>query len=563
MKLPRIESTYNLNSQGSSVVPQSSASVIAGGLQKFTGVVDAMYVDRMRDQEEQIRADQIIAQSKFEQTLFESKAKITESIDTDPNYGSARNRWMKESESVISKLDAAKDVDPVWKEQTLAGLRKDQISTDFQIGGAIRQRRKSEVAAAAQASVYNVTQEFVYGRVDDVDLAKRIGGSMGSAASVGAIDGAAVPMKIRQAMSEAISLKSELLLQQGNVSEARKILELNKNTITPQAFVSLNGAITKQENEIDFVGKTQDYITSGGMTKRPTSEQFDVAYAQELKTTNPDEYPLKTVEFVKSTGHVPTQFKQQANTYLNQYNENANKSDIETTISNALVIADLPTIGKGSFDEDTVTRANLIVNRIDSGMSSSEAYHSVMRQSNDPNYKKTYTSASLEIRKGDNIPSDIVDVNQRYDWIDSYSVAIANGSSKREAKDIATKQTSSLYGTFNERPVKLPPTKVTPYNDEESWSSMAKDLIVKNGFTVPENSKIILSGDRDTQRQISEGVAPTELSFPVIIYDESNDMDVPVISKTTGRVLRMKANPLLKIKEDTSLIGGIKKWIFN
>lgn len=563
MRIPRIDSSYRPRETGTRQIAPSPLEGVASGLLSLGVATEALAQDRLRDLKEEERANQTIIENSYQNQMYKLQTSMLSNVDTASDYATYRNKWQAESEKIIGEFEKTKGLDKNFREVMIGNLRRSQLENDFRIGQQVQQRRKREVAASADASVGNAIDAAVKGETDIQTAMQKIGSAYGGAAGVGAIEQASVKGRAQDALGKIVQARVGLMVSEKNIEGAQKIIDETKGSLDGITYASLQSSLNKTRETMSSAAVTGNFIASQGATKAPEQKDIDAYYQEnvikDLQDGNIAVYQTKVVEIADATGKLPSGVKSQATAYLNTYKENMSDQEIQTVAMNAQMVADVGYRGKSGFSQDTVAKADLIAARMNAGMSQREAVQSTLLQKNDKVYQEVFARSQKELSKkiGDD-PEFITDtmglssnnnmLNKEFG--DLYSLNRANGASDSEAIDATKKQLSKSYSEFNGQTVKLSPTAMTRFNDEESWISAAKAVASKY-VRIPDDAKVILSGDDTTQRQITAGFSDTELSFPVIM--QTGGVSVPVY-RPDGTMLRIKADPKFKVKTGKSFL---------
>lgn len=573
MRIPIIESTYTPRAQGSGQIATPMASTIGAGLQQIGKVAEVLYQDRANDMQEQIKANQIIAQSKWQNQMFETKKKLTENIDTDGDYASARDRWQAESEKLISGIEKQKDLDPTWKESVIADLRRDQIQSDFQIGAAIKQRRKSEVASAANLNATMATERFIKGEIDQAGLAKALGGAYGAAAGVGAIDGNEATLKMRNAIGGAIKSKASIMVQNGDISAARDLVEASKDSMPLEDYISMRGAIIKADDAANTYKKAVETFSEG---KKITPAQADIVYqdmasikemrnGQLVNKYTPAEV---AVEVAQKTNIVPPSVVNQMQSYTSINPDQLKPDDVAAIYDMSQGYKEMPSAAKQKFDKKTQVLLNSVAVDTAAGVPVETAIKQRLASLNEysnlnGNTKKAYYSKALE-------GVDFADDFQGFfDWneptyvppemVTAYSDRVvmyrSMGHEASKAQELAKADITTNYGVFDGQVMRAPPTQQWQI-DEGDLKPMIVDTVKAANVEV-NSGRYTLMADRITHKEVSNNLPVTYPVYNVVTTEAGAEIRQAVLDGK-GQILRMaepKVTGVEKFKTSIQIKG--------
>jgi hypothetical protein len=563
MRIPVINSEYQLRAQGSNQVATPAALGIADGLQKFTGVIDAMQKDRMQDMQEQIRADEILAQSKWQNQLFETKKKLTENIDTDPNYHGARDKWQAESEKLISGIDKVKGVDETWKQSVIADLRRDQIQTDFQIGSAIKQRRKSEVASAANLNAEMAQERFLNGEIDQAEFSKALGGAYGSAAGVGAIDGNEATLRIRDKIGGGLQLKAQMMLQNGDIKGAMGIVESAKGIMPAGDYIRMRGTVMAADDAANTYKKA---VTDYSQKKKITPAQSDIIF-QDMQEKGLN-YTEAVKEISMTTGQVPPSVLSQMQSYSSFSPDSLSKSDASTIYSASQAYQEMPSVAKQKFDKKSQVLFNAVALDTAAGIPVEQSVKQRLASLNtlstlNTNTKNSYMTKALE----DVDFTDDFDTafSMQPEWVspelvsayqDRFVMYRATGYEEDKAKTMAKKDIVSNYGVFDGQVMRAAPTEMWGIQEDDIMP-LVKDEVSKYQPLV-EDGKYTLISDSITAKESSNNLPVTYPIFKITMTSAGVPIRQAVIDDK-GMVVRMTEPKVEGIKKPVVGQGSLLK----
>lgn len=562
MRIPQYESQVNAPNapQFNQIVDlrNDNLSSIADGLNQ-------VYKVKLQEQEEAQKTAFFQADTSIKMGLFKAKAELMDKIKNGGSYADAEAQYQKAHDTVIAQFSSAFDADKSGntKLRAMSEYQADGLQNLMSIRDMASSRRKSDTAASANLRAEQLGQQMLDATPEK---AEEIKGQIASlyASATAATGGSPDEGKLKAmiAIQGAEQNRFQLFAQNNENNPASQLAEIERlhkeKLVGTDFYIQARGGAMHDISVLGSVDKVNQYIADPVSTKRPTQNDVDLTFQKytkdnvELISSNPAQYENDVIKLSLQTGSLPTPIKNQAASYLGMYKQDMSKADAATVAQSARIVSSISDNGmmmskdNGGFDKETIAKADLINQRVNSGMNEYDAVSSVMSMYDDETARKAYQSGRTKILtqissgKAELPILDNPDARSRY--IDLVSEQSAIGASINDAKNIAEKKLEKEFGTFNGVDVRNPPQNI-PINgsfyEEDYFINAAKNAYSNISSTpLPNNAKIVVQGDRETQRMLSVGDNP---SFPVTIHLEGN-RPIPVFGKN-GQPVRIQFDP--------------------
>lgn len=574
MRIPQYEQQVNTPNapQFSQIadVRNDNLSVIADGLNE-------VYKVKLKEQEEAQKTAFFQADTSIQMALDKAKFDIAERIKNGGSYTNAEAEYQKAHDAAIAEFSSAFDADKSGntKLRAMAEYQSRGLDNLMSLRDMVTARRKSDTAASANLRAEQLSQQMLDATPEQAENIKKQIASLyasATAATGGSPDEGR--LKAMKAIQGAEQNRYQLFMQNNAENPQAQLDEIerlhNEKLVDTDFYIQARGNAMHGIAVLGSVDKVNKYISDPVSTKRPTQQDVDLTFQkyaqdnQQLISSNPAQYENDVISLSLQTGSMPTPIKNQAASYLGTYRQDMSQSDAATTAQSARIVSAISNNGlmmnkeNGGFDKETIAKADLINRRVEAGMNEYDAVSSVMSMYDDETARKAYQSGRTkilsEIASGKTeLPiTDNQDARARY--IDLVSEQTSIGASLDEAKDTAKDKLENEFGEFNGVTVRNPPQKV-PINGvfyNEDYFINAAKVAYDNITTapLPDNARLIVQGDRETQRMVMAGENP---SFPVTIHVDGN-RPIPFFGKD-GQPVRIKFDPIkAKSQKKTNMI---------
>lgn len=562
MRIPQYDNKVNAPN-----APQfnNTADLRNDSLSELADGIGQVYQVLAKEKEEAQKTAFFQADTSIKMELATAKHDLLEKIKNGGSYADAEAQYQKAHDATIAKYSSVYDQDKSGntKLRAMAEYQAEGLQNVMQIRDTATSRRRSDTASSASLRMEQLKRDYALAETPEKRQAalSAMSGTMASLSSTGIITGAEGKSKLTGVIQGAEADRLALF-SQNNADNPKAVLEeveRSKNNLSVDAYIGMRGTALNNIEVLGTVDKVTNYMADPASHPAPKQQDVDVAFTKYLtdnaKTIakDPAKFEADTIDLSIKSGQIPSSIRAQADSYLGVYNQDMSKDQAAATAQSARIVTGISdqdaTIRGGKFDAKTIAKSNLIMTRIDAGMSEYDAVSSVMSQYDDETATKAYnsgrTSILTEIRKGNaDIPASGADARSRY--VDLVSENISVGASLADAKNIANKQIKKEYSEFNGVDVSNAADKV-PVNgvfyEKKDYIAAAnkKYLEVTGEAKVPEGVKVVLQGDRETQRLIQIGETP---SFPIMLYPE-DDRPIPLFDKK-GMPVRVIPDPTFK-----------------
>ncbi len=374
---------------------------IADGLQQYGKFREAQLEEER--QTERFKADSAI---KYE--LEDAHSKMLDAIQNGGAYADAEAKYQKTFDETLAKYMPMMGDDPNITERARAEYQRYGLGHTVQLRNAIQQRRKGDAIDATNLRVQQSDERMMRAMIAgdkkavDAELAAQASIYAGATA-VGAITKDEATFKIQQRVSNMRG-KEALYLAQNDPRAAKQALEsaYAKKEIMAEDYISASAMVNKAIEEIGSYESVKNYITDPTNNERPNKQSVDVGFNYVLqKTKGMDQagFENEVLKYSISAGAVPQQIMNQVGAYFGQSAEDAKP---EAVMQMARIVSEVSKrdqtfLDGRKFDKNDIATANLMVSRVNAGMTEVEAVRSVLRQKNDKNASDLFTSAQNDI----------------------------------------------------------------------------------------------------------------------------------------------------------------------
>ncbi len=566
MKIPVYDPQINASTTQYNAVADirtNTLGEIADGLEQYGKFREAQL-------EEERKTERFKADAAIRYELQDAKSKMIDTIQNGGSYSDAEAKYQKVHTDTIGKYLPMMGDDPNVTERAKAEYSRLGLSDTIELRNVIQARRKSDVLQSSDLIGKQAEQLFLTDKKKAIEMYSR---AITGAQAIGAINGDGGKAKMIDFVQKGTAREMDLVFQNNkdNPQAAADWVEANKADLNPDVY--LNGR-EKAQNEIYAFGSVQqvkNYITDPVAHKAPQQESVDVYYQRELAPMMGQDlgaYEEATINLAVSTGKLPQQLANQAAAYLEMDPSLMSKDDLQTAASNARIVSaankSAAKLSKTNLSSDTIAKSNLLVQRMDAGMSVDKAMMSMQRDLGTEEGKKLYGSSVTEARNillekklgGERVRVDIPSYAQG-DFIQAYATAKMNTAKPSEAARMAQDEINNRYKKFNGITVKDPATSVSMY-DEDSWVKASTMKYQEKIGPLLKGQAVVALADGETKRMMQLGERP---SFALFLSHDANEPPLPVYDKITGQPIRMYEDPqfMKTIKRKTFSKGsGLK-----
>lgn len=569
MRIP----TYDSNAKAPSVgnyavdrnlyVPDMRSNTfgeIANGLENYSKVV-------YQQEQEARKTEYFKADMAIQAEILDAKSKMFDSIQNGGSYKNAEGNYQKQHDAIVAKYADTFKSDPNVYERSMAEYQRLGVGNTVELRNVVQARRKRDAIDATNLRVQQsedfMMRAMLAGDEKSVNAELSNQSSIYAAATaVGAITPDEARMKIQQQFSNMRG-KQALFIAQKDPRAAKAALDsaYAKKEIMAEDYIAATATVDKAIEEVGSYESVKNYMTDPSNNPKPSKQSVDIGFNYVLeKTAGMDKagFENEVIKYSVSAGAVPKQIMNQVGAYFAQTPEEAKP---EAVMQMARVVSEISKrdqvfLDGRKFDKNDVAMANLMVSRVDSGMSEAEAVRSVLKQKNDKNSSDLFVSAQndivTKIRKGDVKVSGIGVA----DYIDAYSTQRMLGATDSEAKSRAEDVIDKTIGSFNGVDVKNPATKIPDPTmqgavfSEDDWNKSVDELVglewIKSKFG--SEAKPLIMADRETMRLVTSGMQPT---FPLAIHYGGEDPYNFVIPRDgDGKPIRLRIRKSAKSVSD-------------
>lgn len=518
-----------------------------------------------REKEEAQKTAFFQADTSIKMELATAKHDLLEKIKNGGSYADAEAQYQKAHDAAIAKYSSVFDQDKSGntKLRSMAEYQAEGLQNIMQIRDTVTSRRRSDTSSSASLRMEQLKRDYALAETPEQRQAalSAMSGTMASLSSTGIITGAEGKSKLTGVIQGAEADRL-LLFAQNNADNPKAVLdevERSKNNLSVDNYISMRGSALNAVEVLGTVDKVTNFMNDPSNHAPPKQQDVDVAFTKYLtdnaETISQDQAKFESdvINLSVQSGQIPSAIRSQADSFLSMYRQDMSKEHAAAVAQSARIVVGVSDrdamIRSNKFDKSTIAKSNLIMTRIDAGMSEYDAVSSVMSQYDDEVAVKAYnsgrTSILTEIRKGKaDIPFAGEDARSRY--VDLVAESISVGASLPDAKSIAEKQLKKEYSEFNGVDVanaadKVPVNGVFYEKKDYIAAANKKYIEVTGEAKVPDGIKVVLQGDRETQRLIQIGETP---SFPIMLYPE-DDRPIPLFDKK-GMPVRVIPDPTFK-----------------
>lgn len=563
MKIPVYDPQINASTTQYNAVADirtNTLGEIADGLEQYGKFREAQL-------EEERKTEQFKADSAIRYELDDAHSKMLDSIQNGGSYADAEAKYQKTFDETIAKHMPAMGDDPNVTERFQAEYKRYGLGQLIQLRNTIQARRKSDAIDATNLRVQQSEERMMRAMIagDEKGINDEIlkqSSIYAGATSVGALSQDDAKLKIQQRISSMRSEQAQYLANK-DPRLAKQALEnaYAKKEIMAEDYIKSSIFVDKAIEEVGSYESVINFANDPVNNVRPSKKSIDVGFnyvLQKTKDMSPAAYENEVINYAVTAKGAPSQILNQAGVY---FSSEADTADVGSVMQMARITSEISkrdqTFLDGTrFDKNDIAIANLMVDRVEAGMTEAEAVKSVLRQKNSKNASDLFESAQnsivLDIRDGN---VEVSPINQS-DYIDAYSVSIMNGASKKEAKKYADQVIGKTYGKFNNVDVKNPatmipdPTNLGAVYSEKEWNSAVDELIgnewIKERFGA--ESKPLVMADRETLRLVSLGRQPT---FPIAVHlGGDNPLNFMIPRDSNGKPIRLRMTKSAKSQYD-------------
>lgn len=557
-------------------IPQYNSQVSAPNAPRFNNTPNLLNDDlasvvdglkevqkvKEREDEEAKKTAFFQADTSIKMEIDKAKHDLLEKIRNGGSYANAEAEYQKAHSAALAKYGSVFDMDKSGntRKRMFAEYEADGLGNTLQIRDTVTSRRRSDTAASASLRLEQLKRDYAFADTPEKrqEALSKMSGTMASLSSTGIITGAEGKSRLTGVIQGAEADRIALFAQ-NNAENPKAVLdevERSKANLSVDAYIGMRGRALAEIETLGTVQKVESYIQDPAANPKPKQQDVDVAFNKyvtdnaDMIASNPTQFENDVIDLSIRSGHVPTSVKSQVDTYLNVYKQDMSQDQAAAVAQSARIAASISdhdgTIdSKSKFDATTIAKSNLILTRIDAGMSEYDAVSSVMSMYDDETGKKAYaaarTSILTQMRNGDvTTPLQGQGVKSRY--VDIVSENVSIGSSMEEAKKIADKQIKKEYSPFNGVNVNNPADKVPVngvfYEQKDYIDAGNRKYKEVTGVDVPADIRVVIQGDSETQRMIGAGETP---SFPIMLYP-NDDRPIPLFGKD-GMPVRVTPEP--------------------
>lgn len=560
MKIPTYES--NVGTSGRVVYQDIVKPPGTRGLDEVIKGLGSIYEFEEKKRKEDVAIADFTNKSNANLELTRIGAELQDGIQQGGDYSKALETYDKQYQKIVQDY-GSKIIDKGNKAEALAGWERTGLENTLRLKDVIRAKQKEGAVAAADNTVDLLVSQI--STIDEADLAdtvKKVGEQYGS---IPGMPPALGQMKTRQAVQNGIANRVKLTAQNNPNDPQVALDELEKyqKDLDIDAYVSMRGQLVNRvearKQEVGAAANVEAYIANPLSTAPPSQKDVDVTFNTKVlanaQNMSAPEYEGATIALSRQTQKVPSAVSSQAAAYLGTYKENMTDGDIAATASTARVVAALGSDeqargGSNAFSAASITKADLIVSRMNAGMDERTAVETSMKNLDSKVAETIYNAAKTETMKKWYKDDKLQDVANSLDlprasadlwqseYIDKKASAMALGASSGEAEEQAAKLVRNKYSEFNGKVVTYAPNKLTPYTEKQWVEAGNKKYAAIMGSELPKDAKIILAGDRDTMQEKAQGVPADKLSFPIMV--DYGTYVAPIVGKD-GRMVRVTA----------------------
>lgn len=560
MKIPTYES--NVGTSGRVVYQDVVKPPGTRGLEEVIKGLGSIYDFEEKKRKEDVAIADFTNKSNANLELTRIGAELQDGIQQGGDYTKALETYDKQYQKIVQDY-GSKIIDKGSKAEALAGWERTGLENTLRLKDVIRAKQKEGAVAAADNSVDQILNDLPMATDEEVAQAvKDIGSQYASIPGMPPEEGR---MKTRKAVQSGLANKVMITAQNNpqNPQVALDELEKYQKDLDIDAYVSMRGQLVNKvearKQEIGAAVNVENYIANPATATPPSQKDVDVTFNTKVLANaanmSAPEYEGATIALARQTQKVPSAVASQAAAYLGTYKENMTDGDISATASTARVVAALGSDeqargGSNAFSAASITKADLIVSRMNAGMDERTAVESTMKNIDSKVSESIYNAAKTETLKkwykddklsdvasSIGLPRESANLWQS-EYIDKKASAMALGASSGEAEEQAAKLVNNKYSEFNGKVVTYAPNKLTPYTEKQWVEAGNKKYAAVMGSELPKDAKIILAGDRDTMQEKAAGVPADKLSFPIMV--DYGTYVAPIVGKD-GRMVRVTA----------------------
>ena len=569
MRIPRYEQQVGVPN-----APQITqiADVRNDNLSGLADSLDEIYQVKLREQEEAKKTAFFQADTSIKMAMDKAMFDIQERIQNGGSYANAEKEYQKAHDAAIKQFGAAFDADESGnvRMRSMAEYQSLGLSNLLRLRDKISSRRRSDATSAANNRLDLLKREYALaGTPQEKEAAmQKITGTMAGLSASGVIDGNTGKQKLREILSGAEADRISLFAQ-NNADNPQAVLdevEKSKDLLSVDSYIQMRGAAMNRVDEVATVERVDKFLSgdnSAEIIKKPKAADIDFYYQEKIATIeDPIEYSKSIVSLAQKTGRMPTQIVGQADAFFNIDPLSASASDLQTVEQLSNIIAEsskFATVKDSSVPPEISAKANIIRNRVVSGIPVKNALAEMQKVTSGGEYEETYKSARKEankilLQKDKKIKTDVPQWSLPQ-FVDSYSIYRSEGATQKEATKLAEEEIFSRFDKFNGKKFQDPVTLYEPYK-EKTWVNMAEQALAEKGIEKSDDVVLGVVADPTTKKQIARG---EDATYVIVQYNGETLPPTVVLSKN-GNPLRLKANPSMK-RTEFNLYGNDTKKI--
>lgn len=560
MRIPQYEQQVNAPS-----APQFNQIVDVRN-DNLSGILDGLdkvYQVKLQEQEEAKKTGYIQADTSIRMALDKAAFDLQSKIQNGGSYANAEAEYQKAHDAAIAQFSAAFDADESGnvRARSMAEYQAEGLNNLLKIRDRVTSRRRSDAAGSINLRVAQAQEEYALAGTDpekkQAAIAK-MNSAIAGGSGVGLYSGDEGKLKAMGAIKKAESDRLDLFAQ-NNADNPQAVLaeiEANQKNLDIDDYISKRGSALADVQKLGVVSSVQSYLENPVSTAKPKQQSIDLYYQDQLSSKfsqgviSADEYEIGAIDLSIKTGKLPSQIESQLSSYLAIDAASISDSDAETTAMTARIVSESvknnPTLASREMAPD-IRKANLLVKRMDAGMSAQSALLGIQKDMGDPETKKIYDSGATEARSillqkkvnGETFKVKIP--KEAYsEFVDSFASNRVSGATKSEALSLAQDEINSKYAEFNGVEIKDPVTKYSNYK-ESVWVDQATKVYnqLYPNQSLGKGQKLAVVANRQTKVDIQNNVEP---AYAVVIAYEDGSTPMPLQDLKTGKFVMIRAN---------------------
>lgn len=571
-------------------------------LSQAIGFVEGRFEQQERQRQQDLRIFAANERSRAQLEIDRLYSEIDERVQSGGDYATAVQDFENGFRDITNRsLEFFAD-EPALQQETSLDYERSGLRYGSRLQQLQRERGREDAIANHNGSSEILQGEFLRAPTpeEQAEILEEFSGSVANLEAAGILSPDQARGQIGGFINSSVSLKAQMLAQEGGdegPANALQFIEENKSSLSPEVYVEERGRYLAAQAQIETVGtaiaSVEQYVASGRTTKAPTQNEIDLAYQASIaQIENPNLQVPAALDFVNTTGVVPTPFQQEATALLSTYSDAMTAADINRVADYAVAVNEMHTSPElvssvknldSKFNKDVEQAAALIAAKIDNGVSQEEAVRTVMRKFTDSDYRANYNKirrqAFLDASETRTIASselggglfgigapEAFDGQIITEFADIAARNQAMGASESEARDLARQEVENTYDELNNVVVRMPPHLMTSYS-KNSWDKIARDIQKEESIGDGANVTLAAFGGTYAERQRmlqQDGfIDQTKLPFAVLVSYGPGEVvplmeEVEVDGQTSMRPRVVYADPKV-VKEKKFVPQSIRE----